>query len=242
MTILVVGASGATGRRLVAQLLDRGERVRAVVQSPGKLPDALRAHASLELVQAPLLDLDDAAMRKLVDGCSAIASCLGHRMNLKGIYGAPRRLVTDATRRLCTAVRATAPEAPVRFVLMNSSGVRDFAREQPFSLAERCVVGLLRALLPPHADNEQAVAWLKRDIGQAAGPVEWVAVRPDSLFEEDSVTSYELHPSPTRSPIFDAGRTSRINVAHFMAELATHDDTWQAWRGRMPTIYNAGCA
>jgi len=63
-------------------------------------------------------------------------------------------------------------------------------------------------------------------------------VRPDGLIDEDAVTAYELHPSPTRSAIFDAGQVSRINVAHFMAELITNDETWQTWQGQMPVIYS----
>ncbi len=240
MTVLVVGATGAIGQRLVAQLLDRGERVRAVVRSPEKLPDRLRSHASLDVIQASLLDLDDSTMQRTVSGCSAIASCLGHPMDLKGIYGPPRRLVADATRRLCNAVESSATHRPVRFVLMNTAGVRDRAREQPFSFAERCLFGLIRALLPPQADNEQAAAWLQANLAQGKGAIEWAIVRPDSLVEEDTVTPYTIHPSPTRSPLFNAGKTSRINVAHFMADLATRDDLWQAWRWRMPTLYNPG--
>ena len=38
MTVLVVGASGATGRLLVKQLLDRGLKVKAIVRAPDKLP------------------------------------------------------------------------------------------------------------------------------------------------------------------------------------------------------------
>jgi len=52
------------------------------------------------------------------------------------------------------------------------------------------------------------------------------------------VSEYEIHPSPTRSAIFNAGQTSRINVGHFMAELVTDDETWNKWKGQMPVIYN----
>ncbi len=51
-TFLVVGASGATGQLLVAQLLDRGARVKALVRSPVKLPETLRDHPRLLLVHA----------------------------------------------------------------------------------------------------------------------------------------------------------------------------------------------
>ena len=42
MTTLVLGATGATGRLLVRQLLDRGEHVRAIVRSPDSLPPGIR--------------------------------------------------------------------------------------------------------------------------------------------------------------------------------------------------------
>ena len=63
-------------------------------------------------------------------------------------------------------------------------------------------------------------------------------VRPDKLVNEDQVSEYEVHPSPIRSAIFDAGETSRINVGHLMAELITNDETWKDWKGQMPVIYN----
>lgn len=34
-------------------------------------------------------------------------------------------------------------------------------------------------------------------------------------------------------------RTSRINVAHFMADLITDNDIWSNWKGKMPVIYNS---
>ena len=58
------------------------------------------------------------------------------------------------------------------------------------------------------------------------------------LIDKDEVTPYDVHPSPTRSAIFDAGKTSRINVAHFMALLMTDQAEWSKWRGQMPVIYN----
>ena len=55
---------------------------------------------------------------------------------------------------------------------------------------------------------------------------------------EEQVTAYQVHHSPIRSAIFDAGLTSRINVGHFMADLITDDETWNKWKGQMPVIYN----
>ncbi|TXI47629.1 MAG: NAD(P)-dependent oxidoreductase [Lysobacter sp.] len=240
MTVLVVGASGATGRLLVSQLLRRGLQVRAVVRSLDRLPAELNAHPALSLVQATLLDLDDAALKRLTEGCSAIASCLGHNLSFKGIYGAPRALVTEATRRLCAAARNCSPTAPVKYVLMNSAGISNRDLDEPLPAGHRFAIGAMRLLLPPHADNENAADYLRSTIGQNDAVIEWAAVRPDTLIDEAEVSAYELFPSPTRSALFDPGKTSRINVAHFMAELIVDQALWNAWKGRMPAIYNTG--
>lgn len=238
MKILVVGANGATGKQLVQQLLEREQEVVAVVRSAGSLPEDLRKHEKLAVVQASLLDLSDAELAQLVEGCDAVASCLGHNLNLKGLYGHPRRLVTDATRRLCAAIQANQPQAPVRFVLMNTTGNTNRDLDERRSVGDKLVTGILRLVLPPQADNEQAADYLRTVIGQDNVAIEWVAVRPDTLLNEDLVTDYTVHPSPTRSPVFDPGQTSRINVGHFMAELITDDATWNQWKGQMPVIYN----
>ena len=242
MTSLVVGATGATGRLLVKQLLDRGQQVRVIVRSPDSLPDDIRNHANLSVIQASILDLSDAEMVQHVNGCDAVASCLGHNITFKGMYGQPRKLVTDATRRLCTAIKANQPPAPVKFVLMNTVGNSNRDIPEKVSPAQGIVLGLIRLLVPPQVDNEQAADYLRTQIGQHDGIIEWVVVRPDSLLDETEVTEYELHPSPTRSAIFDPGKTSRINVGHFMAELIVNDDLWAKWKGQMPVIYNKASA
>jgi len=238
MNILVVGATGATGRWLVKQLLDRGHAVKVIVRSPNSLPETIRQHERLTVIQASLLDLAAGALAEHVQGIDAVASCLGHNLSFKGIYGHPRRLVTEATRRLCTAIKANRPEKPVKFVLMNTVGNRNRDLQEPISFAQHLVIGLLRLMLPPHVDNEQAADYLRTQIGQHDKLIEWAAVRPDSLLDENEVTAYDIYPSPIRSAIFDPGKTSRINVAHLMAELITDDAIWQQWKGKMPVIYN----
>lgn len=238
MTTLVVGASGATGRLLVEQLLNRGQHVKIIVRSTDNLPDAVIKHKNLSVIQASVLNLSDAEMVQHVSGCDAVASCLGHNMTFKGMYGHPRKLVSDATRRLCDAIRANKAEAPVKFVLMNTTGNRNRDLSEPISFGQKCVIGLIRVMVPPHVDNEQAADYLRTVIGKNDKEIEWAAVRPDSLIDESEVTEYEVHASPIRSAIFDAGKTSRINVAHFMAELITDHQIWNKWKGQMPVLYN----
>ncbi len=238
MTTLVVGATGATGHLLVKQLLDDGINGRAILRSPDKLPEEIRNHGNLSLTHASILDLDDDALIQHVNGCDAVALCLGHNMNLRGIYGHPRKLVTDATSRLCDAIKANNAGQPVKFVLMNTAGNSNRNLSEKISFAEKGIVGLIRLLLPPHVDNEQAADYLRVEVGDNDAMIEWAVVRPDSLVDEAGVTAYELHASPTRSAIFNPGTTSRINVAHFMANLITDADTWNQWKGQMPVIYN----
>lgn len=236
--VLVVGASGATGRLLVEQLLERNYEVKIVVRTPDKFPKALRENPNLMLIQASLLDLSDEEMQELVKGCDAIASCLGHNMSFKGLYLDPHRLVTQAVRRLCKAAKTHNPEKPVKFVLMNTTGNINHDRNEKVSFAQRCVLAIVRLLVPPHVDNEKAAEYLRSSIGQDDPMIQWVTIRPDTLIDETEVSEYSLHPSPTRSAIFDAGKTSRINVGHFMAALVADDTLWSEWKGEMPVIYN----
>lgn len=238
MEILVIGASGATGRLLVEQLLTRGHRVKVIVRSSDTLPDVIKSHENVSVIEASISGLSDAALATHVKECDCIASCPGHNMSFKGVYGHPRRLLTDTTRRLCKAVKASYPEELVKFVLMNTIGNRNRDLDEPISFGQKCVIGLLRILVPPHPDNEQAADYLRTEVGQNDSELEWVAVRPDSLLNEGIVTDYEVHASPTRSAIFDAGKTSRINVSHFLAYLVTEYAVWQKWKVQMPVIYN----
>ncbi|MGI9357154.1 MAG: NAD(P)-dependent oxidoreductase [Rhizobiaceae bacterium] len=238
MTTLVIGASGATGRLLVEELLKSGQKLQIVVRSLDSLSKTVKNHENVSVIQASILDLSDAEMVKLVQECSVVASCLGHNLTLQGMFGGPRRLVADATRRLCNAIRANEPIEPTKFVLMNTTGNSNRDLDEHISFGQKCVMRVVRLLLPPHVDNEKAAEYLRTNVGQNDPVIEWAAVRPDGLVDRTEVTDYEIHKSPTRSAIFDAGTTSRINVAYFMASLINDNNIWQMWKGQMPVIYN----
>jgi nucleoside-diphosphate-sugar epimerase len=135
MTTLVVGANGATGRLLVQHLLNRGLNVKVVVRSPDRLPEDIRNHGNFSAIQASVLDLSVAEMFQQVNGCDAVASCLGHNLSLKGIFGYPRRLVTDTTRRLCNAIEANKSDKPTKFLLMNTAGNSNRDLHEPISFS-----------------------------------------------------------------------------------------------------------
>lgn len=241
MITLVVGASGATGIRLVEELLNREQHVKVIVRSLEKLPDTLKNHERLSVISASVLELSDEEMQQHVAGCNAVASCLGHNLTFMGIFGKPRRLVTEATQRLCTAIKANKSEVSTKYVLMNTVANRNRDLNEPISFAQRCIIGVLRLLLPPHPDNEKAAEYLRTVIGQKDNAIEWTAVRPSSLIDDKSTSEIEAYRSPTRSILKD-GKVSRINVGHFMADLITNNDIWNQWKGQMPVIYNKGTA
>lgn len=141
MKALVVGATGATG---------------------------LANDTRLSPVHATVADLGPNDLARHLKDCSAVISCLGHTMTLRGIFGEPRRLVTDAIRDLCAAIAANPPNAPskpARLLLMNTAGNRHRGLREPVHWVQHCLIGLIRLLLPPHADNEQAAEFLRTQVG-----------------------------------------------------------------------------
>ena len=234
MKVLVVGASGATGRLVVEQLLSQGVGVNAIVRSLDALPD----HQNLSKIQASVANLTSSEMAVHAKNCSAVVSCLGHNLTFKSMFGKPRLLVTDTLQCICTAIKSNQAGDAVKVILMNTAGNsnRDIPETPP--LSQRIVIAILRVLLPPHLDNEKAADYLRTQIGHNDKAIEWTAVRPDSLTDEKEVTEYRVHMSPIRNAIFDSGAISRINVGHFMADLILNDSTWLKWKGRMPVIYS----
>lgn len=238
MTTLVVGASGATGKLLVEQLLNAGQKVKIIVRPTSNVPDSWSVNDKLKIIRSNFTEFDVNELAEHLRDCSAAASCLGHNLSLKGIYGKPRKLVTDTVSLLCEAIIKNTPEKPVKFVLMNTAGNNNRDLDEPVSVGEKIVISLLRLFLPPHPDNESAADYLRVNIGQNNPYIEWVVVRPDTLIDQDNVTEYELYASPTTSALFKPGKTSRINTGHFMARLITDNNLWNKWKGQMPVIYN----
>ena len=238
MTILVVGASGATGKQVVEQLLKRGQHVKIIVRPSSSIPDAWKNNNQVSIIHASISVMSLEAMADYLKDCEGVVSCLGHNLTLKGIYGKPRKLVTDAVVLLCVAIVKNAPDKPVRFILMNTVGNRNRDLNEHISFAQKLLIFLIRWLVPPHRDNEKAADFLRLKIGQNNAWIEWVAVRPDTLIDQNTVSEYELFVSPIRSAVFNPGKTSRINIGHFMAELISQNELWNQWKGQMPAIYN----
>jgi len=238
MTTLVIGATGATGKQLVEQLLNMDQKVKIIVRPTGTIPDSWKKNDNLSIIKATISKISVSEMTNYMQDCQSVASCLGHNITVKGIFGKPKNLVSEAIRLLIDAIQNNSPEKPIRLVLMNTTANRNRDLNENVSLGEKIVMGLIRLLVPPQADNEKAADVPRVDLGQNNKLIQWVSVRPDTLINEDFISEYEIYASPTRSALFNPGKTSRINVGHFMARLIIDHDMWHKWKGQMPVIYN----
>jgi hypothetical protein len=238
MKTLVVGANGATGKQLVEQLLKMNQKIKVIVRSTGKIPASWKNNDQISIIEASISEISIEEMSNYVKDCQSVVSCLGHNLSLKGIFGKPRKLVTESIKLISNAIQINTPKKPVRLVLMNTTANRNQDLNESISVTEKLIMGLIRILIPPQTDNEKAADFLRKDVGQNNKSIEWVAVRPDTLINENLVSNYALYASPTRSALFNPGKSSRINVGNFMAKLLIENELWNKWKGKMPVIYN----
>ncbi len=225
-----------TGLRLVEQLLEAGHKVRAIVRSPHKFQAEILNHPNLIIIEAAILDLSDEELTRQVKNCDAIVSCLGHVVSFHGMFGHPRKLCTDATRRLCQAIENNNTARPTKFILMSTVGVKNPDYQEKRTRSDRILLTLLRYLLPPHRDNETAAEHLYKYIAKNNGHIEWCAVRPDSLINAQT-SPYKVIKSP-QTTILSGHPTTRANVAHFIKALIENEDLWNKWKFEMPVIFN----
>jgi uncharacterized protein YbjT (DUF2867 family) len=236
--VLVLGATGRTGGRVVTQLLDRGVTVRAIVRSADRLPVGSVEHPMMEPVEADLLTLPTADLVHCLAGCDAVISCLGHTISVRGVLGPPHDLVRHALSQVRAAIEASPPPAPVRLILMSSVSVNQPDRaDSRRAGGQRAFLWGLRVVLPPSRDNQRAADFLAHDVGPTDPHLHWVVVRPDTLQVGD-VGEYVVHDAIVSS-LFRPDHTRMANVAHFMCELVTDGATWERWRGRMPVVVDA---
>ena len=237
MKVLVLGANGATGFNVVSLLLKKGTKVKAVTRNVEKF-SSMQQGEQIEVLQAGILDMDPQLLKDYLSDVDAVISCLGHNLTLKGIFGQPRTLVADALERVVNTVQEINPSKTIKLILMNTTACLNKLQDELFENKEKVVMDFMRFLLPPQRDNDLALAFLMDEVGQSHKQIEWVAVRPATLIDEAEAPEYSVHPSPNRSPIFDPGKTSRINVADFMANLVNDEQLWEKWKYKTPVIYN----
>lgn len=144
MKVLVVGATGATGRHVVEQLLQQKQDVSVIVRSKERMLQALETTPidRLTITQASFMELSDQELKAHTQGVDCVVQTLGHTGNIEGIFGARRKLVVEAARRLTQSM-----SSDQKFVMMGTE-VYHHPTDDIRPFWERAVLGLLRAALP----------------------------------------------------------------------------------------------
>ena len=197
--IQIVGATGGTGRQLVAQALERGLEVTAFVRDPSRLTIT---HPKLTVVRGDVLEATsvDGAMR----GQEAVLSALGHKR-----YYFPRRILSEGTRNI---VRAMEAHGVSRFVCETALGIGDSAGRLGLYYTFFTIPVVLPLYFWDKTRQERIIA---------ASSVEWTIVRPGVLTNGEKRGRYR-HGFHLGSFLWTV-RISRADVADFMLNQLESD-------------------
>jgi len=199
--VLIVGATGGTGRQLVAQALERGYVVTALVRDPARLQIA---HERLRVLRGDVRDA--ASIDAAVRGQDVVLSALGHKR-----FFYPTRVLSEGTR---TLLRAMQTHGVPRFVCETALGIGDSAGRMGLYYTLFTIPIVLPFYFWDKTRQERLIA---------ASSVEWVIVRPGLLTNGAKRGTYR-HGSNVGSFIWTV-RISRADVADFMLNQMT-DDTY----------------
>jgi uncharacterized protein YbjT (DUF2867 family) len=205
--ILILGATGPTGRHIVSQALARGWDASILVRSPEKAADL--KGAKLVIGDA----LDDKALRQAVKGRDAVISALG-------TPASPFREVTllsTATRVLVNSMKA---EQVSRLITITGIGAGDSKGHGGF-LFDNVIFPLLLRHVYADKNRQEAVI---TDSG-----LDWTVVRPSIL---NNMPGGNTIRTLVDLSGFHGGTISREDVARFVLDQV--QDT--AWRHRLPLI------
>ncbi|MES2739342.1 MAG: NAD(P)H-binding protein [Pseudomonadota bacterium] len=195
MKLAIFGASGATGRHLVAQALARGHRVTALARHLDSLPIV---HARLQVVLGHMGQPD--TVQQLVAGQDAVFSVLGVRGT------GPVTVCSDGARAIVAAMRAAGTR---RLIALSAYGASETGQAS-------LMIRLVRAVLADKMRDKDAMEALVRASG-----LDWTLVRPPLLTNGKPSARYraasDWQPGPFAS-------IARADLAHFMLNGALGTD------------------
>jgi uncharacterized protein YbjT (DUF2867 family) len=201
LQVLIVGATGGTGRQLVQQALEHGHTVTAFVRKPKKLKIE---HPNLRVVQGNVRDY--ASVESAVQGQSAVLSALGHK---RLFY--PTRILSEGTRNILRAMKTC--NVP-RFICESSLGVGSAVGRLGLLSTFLVVPLILPFYFWDRVRQEKVIE---------ESDVDWVIIRPGILTNHAASGGYR-HGRNIGNFILGK-RISRADVADFMLKQLT-DDTY----------------
>lgn len=202
LRVLIIGATGGTGRQLVRQALEQGHEVTAFVRNPQSLK---MEHANLRIVQGDVLDY--ASVETAIHGQNAVLSALGHKRLFL-----PTKILSRGTDNIMRAMKSC--HVP-RFICESSLGVGDTVGR----LGLPATLGFVPLILPFYFwDRVRQEQLIQDNID-----IDWVIVRPAAL-TNGPARGYYRHGFNVGSYILPS-RVSRADVADFMLKQL-NDDTY----------------
>lgn len=197
--ILIIGATGGTGKELVKQGLERGYEVTALVREPSRLQID---DPKLKVIKGDVLDPSsvEAAMR----GQDAVLSALGHKR-----FFYPNRILSDGTRNIVKAMKA---QGVKRLICETSLGIGDSAGRMGLYYTFFVIPVILPFYFYDKTRQERNIA---------KSGLEWIIVRPVSLTNAPGKGG-SRHGKDVGSFILTR-RISRADVAAFMLEQLESD-------------------
>jgi uncharacterized protein YbjT (DUF2867 family) len=190
--VLIVGATGGTGRELVKQALERGYAVTAFARTPARLDVT---HPRLTVIQGDVLDPESVATA--MRGQEAVLCALGHRR-----YLYPTRILSDGTSNILQAMKAHGSR---RLVCESALGLGDSA----FRLGLLYTLFIIPVILPFYFWDKT-----RQEKLIARSAVEWVIVRPGALNNGDK--RGRVQQGRGVGSLLWTVRVSRADVAAFM--------------------------
>ncbi|APO77041.1 NAD-dependent nucleoside-diphosphate-sugar epimerase protein (plasmid) [Rhizobium etli 8C-3] len=199
MTVLVSGATGLVGARLLPRLVEARVNCRALMRGGKEAP------AGVSAVEADLLD--PASLMRAVEGISAI-------IHLAAVFRTPDtdliwKSNLEGTRNLIAAAKACAPEA--RFIMASTSNVYD--ADSPHPGREDDAANPQQAypaskLAAENALRESGLNWAIQRFGFVYGD-------KDGHLEElpRLVTNFKMHPAQRMSMIHHLDIATAMGLA-----------------------------
>jgi putative NADH-flavin reductase len=193
MNIVIFGATGATGRELVQQALDR-HQVTAVAREPA---DLKIDHDRLKVVKGDILD--PPSIESALEGNEAVLSTLGIRIFKKNT------IISEGTRNILAAMKKIGIP---RFICETALGLGD-SRGQPAWAFNWIILPLL--LRNVFADKEEQELLIMQS------GLDWTIVRPPMLTNGERTGMYQTWTG--EKPRGAKNHVSRADVADFMLRL-----------------------
>lgn len=192
MRILVVGATGGTGREIVQQALERGHHVTALARDPARVR---AVHDRLTVARGDVMDA--ASLAPALHGAEAVLCALGHKRWL-----GPSHILSRGTHHLVDAMRAAGVK---RLVVETALGVGDSAGR----LGLYYTLFTIPFILPFYWYDKGR----QESVVRASG-LDWVIVRPGQLTNGRRRGAYRH--GPRVGNYLWSVRISRADTADFM--------------------------